>query len=147
MSTVGREVIGRCDYNMLIADNKHPLDVCHVMISAGAKHKKGEILEVTEDGKCNILGTAALGSVESALADGNAEEPTDETKTEGTGTAVAAYILAEDVDAEAADAIGAAYRSGSFVRNALFVKEGYSLTDKDEKELRNGGIYLSDAIL
>lgn len=123
MSTIGREVIGHCSHDMLIADNRHPLDVCHVILAAGAKHKKGEVLEIAENGKCSILGTS-----------------------EGK-TAVAAYILAEDADAETADAVAAAYRSGSFVRNALIVKEGYSLSEKDEKDLRNGGIYLSDAIL
>lgn len=121
MSTIGREVIGRCDYDMLVADNKHPLDVCHVIIAEGAKHRRGEVLEIAEDGKCNILGT--------------------------TGTATAAYILAEDVDAEAEDTVAAAYRSGSFIRNALIVKDEYSMTEKDEAALRNGGIYLTDAVI
>lgn len=146
MSTTGREVIGRCDYDMLIADNKHPLDVCHVMISAGAKHKRGEVLEILENGKCDILGTTAAGNtvnIEENEGAGDAED----TGAKKTGTAIAAYILAEDADAEAADTVAVAYRSGSFVKNTVIVKEGYSITDKDERELRNGGIYLSDAIL
>lgn len=134
MSTIGREVIGHCSHNMLVADNKHPLDVCQVIIAAGAKHRKGEVLEIMEDGKCDILGTTD--------AENKAEKP-----EAGTATATAAYILAEDVDAEVEDTVGVAYRSGSFIRNALIVKEGYSLTDKDETALRNGGIYLSDAVL
>lgn len=123
MSTIGREVIGHCSHDMLVADNKHPLDVCQVIIASGAKHRKGEVLEIMENGKCDILGTT------------------------GNTTATAAYILAEDVDAEAEEAVATAYRSGSFIRNALIVKEEYSLTDKDETALRNGGIYLSDAVL
>lgn len=142
MSTIGREVVGRCDYNMLIADNKHPLDVCHVIISAGAKHQKGEILEILENGYCNILGTTASGQTDLEETE-NVAESTDTLETSST----AAYILAEDVDAEEDNAVAAAYRSGSFVRNVLIVKEGYSLTDKDEAALRNGGIYLSDAII
>lgn len=140
MSAVGREVIGQCNYDMLVADNKHPLDTCHVVLVAGSKHQRGEILEILENGNCDILGTT-YGSV---AGDEDAEntEAIAENKA-----AVAAYILAEDVDAEKEDTTAIAYRSGSFIRNALIVKEGYSLTDKDETELRNGGIYLSDAIL
>lgn len=123
MSTVGREVIGKCRQDMLIADNKHPLDICHVKIAAGKEHKRGEVLEIMDNGSCDIRGT------------------------DGSGTAVAAYILAEDVDATDEETVAAAYRSGSFIRNALLVKEGYSLTQKDEETLRNGGIYLTDAIL
>ncbi|NBH27663.1 head decoration protein [Lachnospiraceae bacterium] len=132
MNTIGREVIGRCDYGLLVADNKHPLDVCHVTLAAGAKHKKGEVLEKLESGKCDILGTTALG------ASGDDVE---------SGTAVASYILAENVDAESGDVTAAAYRSGSFIRNAVIVKEGYSLAEEDEAKLRTVGIYLSDAMI
>ena len=102
MRTVGREVIGRLDYDLLIANAKHPTDVCHVTVAEGT---------VTEK------------------------------------EAVAGYILAEDVDASGEDVIASAYRSGSFIRNALLVKGGYTLTAEDEAALRNGGIYLSDAML
>lgn len=144
MSTVGREVIGRCDYELLFADNKHPVDVCHVTLAAGAKHKKGEVLEILENGKCDILGTTVLGKPEDGET--TTEEETKETVSEAKET-VAGYILAEDADAEGKEVIAVAYRSGHFVRNALIVKEGYSLTEKDEAQLRNGGIYLSDAMI
>lgn len=140
MNTVGREVIGRCDYDMLIADNRHPLDVCHVLLAAGAAHKKGEVLECSEDGKCYILGTMTASQGEENTEGAGETDTAVETKE-----AVAAYILAEDADAAEGDVVAAAYRSGSFIRNALIVKEGYSLTDKDETALRNGGIYLRDA--
>ncbi len=146
MRTVGREVIGRLDYDLLIANAKHPTDVCHVTIAEGAAHRKGEILEILDGGKCDILGTTAAANA--AAAEEGAEK--EGTGTEGTVTdkaAVAAYILAEDVDASGEDVIASAYRSGSFIRNALLVKEGYTLTAEDEAALRNGGIYLSDAML
>ena len=41
---------------------------------------------------------------------------------------------------------GIAYRTGHFNRNALIVKEGYTMTKADEEELRKGGILLDDAI-
>lgn len=132
MNITGREVIGRCDYKLLFADNKHPVDVCHVILEAGAEHKKGEVLEILENGKCNILGTTALGASEAG--------------TESMET-TAAYILAEDADASKKDEVAVAYRSGHFIRNMVVVKEGYSLTEKDERSLRNGGIYLSDAMM
>lgn len=135
MSTVGREVIGRCDYGLLIADNKHPLDVCHVMLAAGAEHKKGEVLEILEEGKCDTLGTTALGVSE---GEGDAAK---------SKASVAGYILAEDVDAKNAEAVAVAYRSGHFIRNAVITKEGYSLSEEDEEQLRIRGIYLSDAMM
>lgn len=151
MKVTGREVIGHCGDDMLVADNRHPLDVHHVTLAAGEMHRKGEVLEVSEDGKCHILGTA-----EAAKAATQAAEETQEGEAQVTenaedalieNAAVAGYILAEDADARTGDVIAAAYSSGSFIRNALIVKEGYSLTDKDERELRIGGIYLSDAMM
>lgn len=143
MSTIGRENIGRCDYDMLIADNTHPADVCHVLLAGGAVHKRGEILESSRDGKCYTLGTMAAGMAvqeeENVEGDGGTDAETKET--------VAAYILAEEADATKGDVIAVAYRSGSFIRNVLIVKEGYSLTNEDETALRNGGIYLTDAVL
>jgi hypothetical protein len=146
MRTVGREVIGRLDYDLLIANANHPADVCHVTIAAGAVHRKGEVLEMLDGGKCDILGTATAANA-AAVEEGT---ETEGAKTEGTAAekaAVAAYILAEDVDAGEEDVVASAYRSGSFIRNALIVKEGYTLTAEDEAALRNGGIYLSDAVL
>lgn len=145
MNTVGREVIGRCDYDMLIADNKHPSDVCHVLLAAGAAHKKGEILESTEDGKCYILGTMAAAAA--TQEKGNTEGTGEDGGTVEVKEAAAAYILAEDADATEGDITAVAYRSGSFIRNALIIMEGYSLTEKDEAALRNGGIYLRDAFV
>jgi len=160
MRTVGREVIGRLDYDLLIANAKHPTDVCHVTIAEGAAHRKGEILEILDGGKCDILGTTAAANAAAAEENAEKEGTGTEGATAGEGAggagifaggggkaAVAAYILAEDVDASGEDVIASAYRSGSFIRNALLVKGGYTLTAEDEAALRNGGIYLSDAML
>lgn len=145
MNTVGREVIGHCGCDMLFADNKHPADVCHVLLAAGEVHKKGEILESAENGKCYILGTMAAGAA--AQGEGKTSEAEGDSGTIEIKEAVAAYILAEDTDATKGDTVTVVYRSGSFIRNALIVKEGYSLTPKDETALRNGGIYLRDAFM
>ncbi len=152
MKTTGREVIGHCGDDMLIADNRHPLDVHHVTLAAGEMHRKGEVLEVSEDGKCHILGTAAAAKAAAEVqtaeeTQGEVQTAEDAADTLIENATVAGYILAEDADARTGDVIAAAYSSGSFIRNALIVKEGYSLTDKDERELRIGGIYLSDAMM
>lgn len=120
MKTTGRETIGTFENEMFFAGTTHPADTCHVTIVAGANHVRGEVLGVDDSGECDILGTAGF---------------------------TAAYILAEDVDATSAKAVASAYRSGDFVRNALTVKEGYSITVADEKTLRDAGIYLADGIL
>ncbi len=112
MRTVGREVIGRLDYDLLIANAKHPTDVCHVTIAKGAAHRKGEILEILDGGKCDILGTTAAAN--EAAAEESAEKEGTGTEDATTGkAAVAAYILAEDVDASGEDVITSAYRSGA----------------------------------
>lgn len=120
MNTVGRETIGDFKPELLYSGTTHPADVCHVTIVQGAKHVRGEVLGVNDDGKCNILGTEGFS---------------------------AAYILADDVDATKGEVTAAAYRSGDFVRNALIVKADYTLTVADEKNLRDGGIYLNNAML
>lgn len=153
MKTTGREVIGHCGDDMLVAGSRHPLDVHHVTLAAGEMHRKGEVLEVSEDGKCYILGTAAAAKAAAEVQiaeetqDGETQAADNATDTLIENATVAGYILAEDADARTGDITAAAYSSGSFIRNALIVKEGYSLTDKDERELRIGGIYLSDAMM
>ncbi len=119
MNTTGREVIGGCEFPLLIANAKHPIDICHVVIAAGEKHQKGEVLAKKAD-KCYILGT------------------------EG---ATAKYILAEDADATSEDVVASAYRTGGFIRNVLKVKEGYTMTTADEEALERQGIYLSDMVM
>ena len=59
-------------------------------------------------------------------------------------TGKANCILADDVDATEADAVGVAYRTGHFNTNALIVADGYTMTVADKEELRKGGILLSE---
>lgn len=121
MNKNGMSQVGVFTPDNLIAGNRHPVDVCHVVIKAGQQLERGTVLEADaeEEGKYVIKRTQA-----------DAE-----------------YILAEAVDASEEDQVGAAYRSGDFAENALIVKEGYTLTDKDRKSLRDAGIFLSTIMM
>lgn len=122
MSWKGREQVGSCTQDNLIAGSRHPLDICQVVIKAGQNLKRGTLLEEdTEAGKYVIRGTNTDAEPE--------------------------YILADDVDATAEDTVGTAYRSGEFAKNALIVKEKYEITEKDRKTLRNAGIFLNQVML
>ncbi len=121
MSWKGREVIGEMQPELLIADPRFPVDVCSVIILAGqGSLKRRTALAINTEGKCVILGT-------------------ENTK--------ASYILAEDVEAAEEDVMGVAYNSGKFARNALIVKEGYTMKKEDEAALRDAGIYLENIML
>lgn len=122
MSWKGREQVGSCTQDNLIAGSRHPLDICQVVIKAGQNLKRGTLLEAdTEAGKYVIRGTNTDAEPE--------------------------YILADDVDATEEDTVGTAYRSGEFAENALIVKEEYEITEKDRKILRNAGIFLNQVML
>lgn len=122
MSWKGREQVGSCTQDKLIAGSRHPLDICQVVIKAGQNLKRGTLLEEdTEAGKYVIRGTNTDAEPE--------------------------YILEDDVDATAEDTVGTAYRSGEFAENALIVKEKYEITEKDRKTLRNAGIFLNQVML
>lgn len=122
------ENIGSMAYDGLIVANSPEADVFHVSIRAdeGAL-ARGTVLALSTgsagDGKMVILGTTAVS---------------DETLA-------ANCILAEDVTVGETDVTALAYRTGHFNRNALIVKEAYTLTAADEEELRKCGILLSDA--
>lgn len=127
MNTNGMSQVGAFTPDNLIAGNRYPVDVCHVVIKAGQSLERGTVLEedAAETEKYVICGTQAAGD------------------SGGEATAEAEYILAEAVDASEEDAVGTAYRTGEFAENALTVKEGYALTAKDRKALRNAGIFLT----
>ena len=58
MSWKGREQVGSCTQDNLIAGSRHPLDICQVVIKAGQNLKRGTLLEEdTEAGKYVIRGT------------------------------------------------------------------------------------------
>lgn len=55
-------------------------------------------------------------------------------------------ILCDDVDATAANVLAEVYVSGCFNKNALIVAGGYSLTAENIQALRNGGIFVENAV-
>lgn len=122
MRTTGREQVGECTTDNLIAGNRHPVDVCSITVKSGQKLFRGTVLEEDAAGDAYVI----RGTVEDAEAE---------------------YILAEDVDAMDGDATGVVYRSGEFAENALIVKEGYEITEKDRKALRKAGIFLQNIMM
>lgn len=120
MNTTGREYVGACTPEFLFASSKYPVSKALMTIASGAKLARGTALALNAEGKCVILGTA---------------------------DATAAYILAEDIDATNADAAAEVYRTGHFIKNALIVKEGYTITDADVEEFRKVGIILDNGMM
>lgn len=120
-TTLGREFVGSIDSQMLLIGTVHSADICHVTIAAGqGTLKKGTVLAVNSENKCCILGTE---------------------------NCTASFILAEDADAaDDMDIVVPAYRSGDFNKGALITKNGYTITEQDIKELRDGGIYLGNVM-
>ena len=55
-------------------------------------------------------------------------------------------ILSDAVDASAADAVAEVYLTGRFNKNDLVVAGGYTLTAADIQALRNGGIFVENAV-
>lgn len=126
MNTKGREVIGRCEGKLLIADASMRTDVVTVTLkktSDGRRLSCGSVLAASdEDGKCSLLS--------------------------GANGETAAYILAEDVTtSKITDVVAEAYQTGKFIRNSLIVAENYTLSVSDEKALRDAGIYLENAMV
>lgn len=121
MNTVGREFVGACAPELLLASSKYPVSKALMPIASGeGKLVRGTALGLNAAGKCVILGTAE---------------------------AKAAYILAEDIDATSADVNAEVYRTGHFIKNALVVKADYTMTNADVEEFRKVGIILDNGIL
>lgn len=156
MNRNGMSQVGVFTPDNLIAGNRYPVDVCHVVIKAGQNLQRGSVLEedAAESGKYVISGTQAAGTAARENAEGTegsvsqgAEESQEAGSTGGEAVAEAEYILAEAVDASEEDTVGTAYRTGEFAENALIVKEGYALTARDRKALRNAGIFLTTIMM
>lgn len=122
MNTTGRENIGSCAPEFLFASSKYPVSVCHVTVKKGEKLTRGDALALNDGGKCVILGTAKA--------------------TGETNTPVAAYVLAEDVDATDADTTAEAYRTGHFIKGALGLADSYTMTAADIEAYRKEGIMI-----
>lgn len=145
MRTDGMSQIGTFTQDNLIAGNRHPVDIRHVVIKAGQKLERGTMLEedTEESGKYVIRGTSTVSANDPVEVE---ESRAAEIGAEGK-VADAEYILAEDVDASGEDTVGTAYCTGEFAENALIVKEGYEITDRDRKTLRNAGIFLTKIMM
>lgn len=142
MNKNGMEQVGAFTPDNLIAGNRHPVDICHVIIKTGQKLARGTVLEedVEEKGKYVILGTLSTAG---NTSDSDEEETAKEVQDNaGNADAEAEYILAEAVDASEEDVVASAYCAGEFAENFLIVKEGYTITDRDKKALRNASIFL-----
>ncbi len=62
-------------------------------------------------------------------------------------TGLTAYgILCDDVDASAGAVVAEIYVAGAFNKNALIVADGYTLSANDIKALRDGGIFVENAV-
>lgn len=89
--------------------------------------KRGTVLGYVGDDDLTVVG--------SAVAE-------DEERTAG-------FILVSEVDTgtkTGTPVSAVAYQTGMFNRNALTVADGYTLTAKDERALRTGGIFLTDSV-
>lgn len=150
MNTKGISQVGTFTPDNLIAGNRHPVDVCHVIIKAGQVLERGSVLEedVAEPGKYVLRGTYAAGQ-NNPENTGNPQEG-EETPVaeEGSGAKTEAeYILAERTDASEEDTVAPVYYTGEFAENTLIVKEGYAITEQDRKTLRNAGIFLKTIMM
>lgn len=115
------ETMGTFEYDGLIIDGSHSLDVKGITIASGqGKLQRGTVLAIGADKKAVILGTE-----DSAPALYSAD-----------------CILTDDVDATSADVYTTAYQSGKFNKGALIVKSNYKLADTDIDTLRTKGIFV-----
>lgn len=150
MNKSGMSQVGAFTPDNLIAGNRHPVDICHVIIKAGQNLKRGTVLEadMEEKGKYVALGTQgikATAPVDDKVSED--EQPKDTESGAENQAAEAEYILAEDVNASEEDTVGTAYCTGEFAENVLIVKEGYTISDADRKALRNAGIFLKKIMM
>ena len=121
MSKALNETLGTIGTDHLFVESIPIADVVTVKLTPAGVVKRGTVLSGTPGG-ADFAALAAAASTSKAL-----------------------YVLAEDCDT-AVDAVGIAYRTGHFNRNALIVGSSYTLTAADEEILRKSGILLADAI-
>lgn len=115
------ETMGTFEYDGLIIDGSHSLDVKGITIASGqGKLQRGTVLAIGADKKAVILGT----------------------KDSTPALYSADCILTDDVDATSADVYTTAYQSGKFNKGALIVKSEYKLEDTDIDTLRTKGIFV-----
>ncbi len=116
------EKIGEMVADNLLASTDVKTIVESVIIASGAGElKRGTAIGLNASGKGQVVGT------------------------EGA-TLTAHGILCDDVDATSSDAVAEVYVAGAFNKNAVVEASGKELTADDIKNLRNGGIYLENAV-
>lgn len=115
-----RETITGQTFDELMGGTSVPFLTANVTLLAGTNYKRGSVL-----GKIEASGKFTL---------------VNKTATDGSQTAD--RVLAYDVDALAADAVGTTYISGTFNRTKLIVGENNTV-DEHEAELRDKNIYLT----
>ena len=133
------ENLGEVGFDDLIIDCVPQADVVTIQLAASQGIlKRGSVVSGTPGSTMTLLAAALAPSVSGTAA---------ESTVTGSVAAVAAYILADDVDTGTSGAVvGVAYRTGHFNRKALTVGSSYTLTDADEEFLREAGILLGDAV-
>lgn len=117
------ENLGACPADNLIAGNTIPIHTASAAIAAAeGRLVRGTVLAAGADGKLKALSAESAGAA--ALPYG---------------------ILCDDVDA-ANETAAEVYVSGQFNANALVTKADYKMTAADLAALRNGGIYIENAM-
>lgn len=129
------ETIGTMNYDGLIIDGKHDLDVKGVTIEleAAATIARGTLLSIGDDGNAVVFtGKAAVPG-----SGGNAGTPAEEPDC----------ILADELVAEnAGEFYVSAYKSGNFNHQALETATGITLTGAHIETLRTKGIYVESVM-
>ena len=128
------------NYDKLISDGKHPIDVTVVNIESG----QGFIKRGT------VLSHVIVQAVEAQEANGQnpeveAVEAFDGFRVLGTGKTDAKYIVAEDVDTTATSGSNVpvtVYKSGGFNAKALIAEPNYTIPTSVYETLRTVGIYI-----
>lgn len=111
--------VGETGQDKLIAKLFPPAETFGVKVKSGeGPLKRGSVLVLEDNGEYTLLATGTTGK--------------------------ANCVLADDVDATSAAAVGVAYRTGHFNIKALITKNEYALTTADKEALRKGGILLSE---
>lgn len=117
------ENLGACPVDNLIAGNTIPIHTASATIAAASgKLVRGAVLAAGADGKLKPLSAESAGATETPFG-----------------------ILCDDVDATS-EAVAEVYVSGQFNANALTTKASYKMTVADIKALRDGGIYIENAM-
>lgn len=117
------ENLGACMPDNLIAGNTIPIHTASATIAAASgKLVRGAVLTAGADSKLKPISAESAGATELPFG-----------------------ILCDDVDATS-EVVAEVYVSGQFNASALVTKDDYKMTAADVKALRDGGIYIENAM-